>query len=173
MRHDWVRCVLALGSNLGERAETLADATAEIVDRPDVRLVDVSPVIRTKPVGGPPGQPDFLNMVMIVETTLGPYELLEHCHDIEARHHRTREVRWGPRTLDIDIITYGDARLDDPELTIPHPRAAERAFVLFPWLVIEPLAVLDGHPLVELLEDCADAEWIEDFDMLTDQEPQL
>ena len=171
-RHDWVRSVLALGSNLGARAETLAEATADLVDRPEVRLVDVSPVIRTKPVGGPEGQPDFLNMVMIVETTLGPYELLEHCHAVEAKHHRTREVRWGPRTLDVDIITYGDLELDDPDLTIPHPRAAERAFVLFPWLVIEPLAVLEGHPVVELLEYCSDADGIEDFDMLVDQEPQ-
>lgn len=170
--HGWVRCVLALGSNLGARAETLAEAVADLVDRPEVRLVDVSPVVQTKAVGGPEGQPDFLNMVMIVETTLGPYELLEHCHAVEAKHHRTREVRWGPRTLDIDIITYGDLHLDDPALTIPHPRASERAFVLFPWVVIEPLAVLEGHPIVELLEYCADTEGVEGYDMLTDGGPQ-
>ncbi|ASN50701.1 2-amino-4-hydroxy-6-hydroxymethyldihydropteridine diphosphokinase [Sinomonas sp. R1AF57] len=169
-RHEWVRSVLALGSNLGARAETLAEAVADLVDRPEVRLVDVSPVVQTKPVGGPEGQPDFLNMVMIVETRLSPYELLEHCHAVEAKHHRTREVHWGPRTLDVDIITYGDVRLDDPELTIPHPRAGERAFVLFPWVTIEPTAILDGHPIVELLEDCADAEGVEGFDVLTDQE---
>ena len=166
--HGWVRSVLALGSNLGARAETLAEAVADLVDRPEVRLVDVSPVVQTKPVGGPEGQPDFLNMVVIIETTLGPYELLEHCHAVEAKHHRTREVRWGPRTLDVDVITYGDLQLDDPDLTIPHPRAAERAFVLFPWLVIEPLAVLEGHPIVELLEFCADADGVEGYDMLTD-----
>ncbi|GAB3268975.1 2-amino-4-hydroxy-6-hydroxymethyldihydropteridine diphosphokinase [Sinomonas notoginsengisoli] len=166
--HDWVRAVLALGSNLGARAETLADAVADLVDRPEVRLVDVSPVVQTKPVGGPSGQPDFLNMVMIVETTLGPYDLLEHCHAVEAKHHRTRDVRWGPRTLDVDIIVYGTLRLEDPELTIPHPRAAERAFVLFPWVMIDPLAVLEGHPIVGLLEDCADAEGVEGYDLLTD-----
>jgi 2-amino-4-hydroxy-6-hydroxymethyldihydropteridine diphosphokinase len=169
-RHEWVRSVLALGSNLGARAETLAEAVADLVDRPEVRLVDVSPVVQTKPVGGPEGQPDFLNMVMIVETTLGPYELLEHCNAVEEKHHRTREVRWGPRTLDVDIITYGDLTLDDPRLTLPHPRAAERAFVLLPWVTIEPTAILEGRPIVELLEDCSDAEGVEGFDLLTDQE---
>lgn len=166
--HGWTKAVLALGSNLGARAETLAEAVADLVDRPEVRLVDVSPVVQTKPVGGPEGQPDFLNMVLIVETTLGPYELLGHCHDVEAKHHRTREVRWGPRTLDVDIIVYGDLRLDDPDLTIPHPRAAERAFVLFPWVMIDPLAVLEGHPIVELLADCEGAEGLEGYDLLTD-----
>lgn len=166
--HGWTRAVLALGSNLGARAETLAEAVADLVDRPEVRLVDVSPVVQTKPAGGPEGQPDFLNMVLIVETTLGPHELLEHCHAVEAKHHRTREVRWGPRTLDVDIITYGDLTLDDPDLTIPHPRAAERAFVLYPWLMIDPLAVLEGHPIVGLLADCEDAEGIEGYDLMTD-----
>ncbi|NUP73817.1 MAG: 2-amino-4-hydroxy-6-hydroxymethyldihydropteridine diphosphokinase [Sinomonas sp.] len=168
-RSEYTRAVLALGSNLGERAETLAEAVSDLVDRPEVRLVDVSPVIQTKPVGGPAGQPDFLNMVIIVQTSLGPYELLAHCQAVESKHRRTREVRWGPRTLDVDIITYGDLRQDDPVLTLPHPRAAERAFVLFPWLLIDPTAVLEGHPIVELLEDCADADGIEDYDMLMDE----
>ena len=166
---EYTRAVLALGSNLGERAETLAEAVSDLVDRQEVRLVDVSPVIQTKAVGGPEAQPDFLNMVMIVMTTLGPYELLAHCQAVEAKHHRTREVRWGPRTLDVDVITYGSLAQDDPVLTLPHPRAAERAFVLFPWLLIDPTAVLEGHPIVELLEDCSDASGIEDYDMLLDE----
>ena len=169
IQSDYTRAVLALGSNLGERAETLAEAVSDLVDRPEVRLVDVSPVIQTKAVGGPEGQPDFLNMVMIVQTSLGPYELLAHCQSVEAKHLRTREVRWGPRTLDVDIVTYGNLVQDDPVLTLPHPRAAERAFVLFPWLLIDPTAVLEGHPIVELLEDCGDADAIADYDMLLDE----
>ena len=98
-----------------------------------MRLRAVSPVVQTKAVGGPADQPDYLNMVMAVETDLDPHQLLAHCQAVENKHHRTREVRWGPRTLDVDIITYGDLTLDDADLTIPHPRAHERAFVLAPW----------------------------------------
>lgn len=142
--------ILALGSNLGERAGTLQSAVADLVDRPEVRLRDVSPVVSTKPVGGPAGQPDFLNMVISVETTLAPYELLAHCQAVELAHHRVREVRWAARTLDIDIITYGDWHSSDPTLTVPHPRAAERAFVLYPWSLMEPGAVLAGRLVAEL-----------------------
>ena len=101
--------MLALGSNLGERNDTLSAAVADLVDPPEVRLLAVSPVVQTKAVGGPAGQPDFLNMVITVETTLHPLELLQHCQAVENKHHRVREVRWGPRTLDVDIITYGDS----------------------------------------------------------------
>ncbi|WP_269937798.1 2-amino-4-hydroxy-6-hydroxymethyldihydropteridine diphosphokinase [Arthrobacter sp. HY1533] len=144
------RAILALGSNLGEREGTLMEAVAELVDRPEVRLQNVSPVVTTKPVGGPPGQPDFLNMVIAVDTVLEPLELLEHCQAVELAHHRTREVRWGARTLDVDIITYGDLASADPVLTLPHPRAAERAFVLFPWSLMDPAATLDGKSVAEL-----------------------
>ena len=106
--HPVHRAVLALGSNLGERNDTLSEAVADLVDRPEVRLLAVSPVVQTKAVGGPAGQPDFLNMVISVETTLEPLELLRHCQAVENKHHRVREVRWGPRTLDVDIIVYGD-----------------------------------------------------------------
>ncbi|WP_125616529.1 2-amino-4-hydroxy-6-hydroxymethyldihydropteridine diphosphokinase [Specibacter cremeus] len=140
----WVRAILALGSNLGERAGTLSAAVVQLADHPGVRLRAESPVVRTKPVGGPAGQPDFLNMVIAVDTTLAPYELLAHCQAVEAAHHRVREVRWGPRTLDVDIITYGDAASDDPALTLPHPRAAQRAFVLYPWSLMDPDATLAG-----------------------------
>ena len=100
--------MIALGSNLGERNDTLSAAVADLVDPPEVRLLAISPIVQTKAVGGPPGQPDFLNMVIAVETSLPPPELLEHCHAVEQKHLRVREVRWGPRTLDVDIITYGD-----------------------------------------------------------------
>jgi 2-amino-4-hydroxy-6-hydroxymethyldihydropteridine diphosphokinase len=155
------RVVLALGSNLGERRGTLSAAVGDLVDRPEVRLVDVSPVVSTKPVGGPPGQPDFLNMVIAVDTSLAPLELLAHCQGVELAHHRVREVRWGARTLDVDIITYGDLHSDDPVLTLPHPRAAERAFVLYPWSLMEPAATLNGRPVAQLAAEAADMAGIE------------
>lgn len=151
-----VRSILALGSNLGERRDTLSLAVAALAEGGDVRLRQVSEVVQTKPVGGPEGQPDFLNMVVEVETSLGPLELLRRCQDVENRHHRVREVRWGPRTLDIDIITYGDVVLETPELTLPHPRAAGRAFVLQPWARMDPAATLGGTPVAELADRAAD-----------------
>lgn len=164
MSPGYTKVILALGSNLGERNDTLSTAVADLVDPPEVRLLGVSPVVQTKAVGGPEGQPDFLNMVMAVETTLTPLELLKHCHEIEQKHHRTREVRWGPRTLDVDIIVFGDLASDDPVLTIPHPRAAERAFVLYPWSLLEPHARLNGHSVAELAAVAADMPDIRRFD---------
>jgi 2-amino-4-hydroxy-6-hydroxymethyldihydropteridine diphosphokinase len=156
-----VRAVLALGSNLGESADTLTRAVAELADPENVRLVALSPVAKTRPVGGPEGQPDFLNLVMEVETELGPLELLHHCQSVENRHHRTREVRWGPRTLDVDVIVYGDLELETEELTVPHPRAAERAFVLQPWAWMDPGAKLGGTPVAELAARAADRDGLE------------
>ncbi len=144
------RAILALGSNLGERKGTLQSAVADLVDRPEVRLQNVSPVVTTKPVGGPDGQPDFLNMVIAVETTLTPEDLLAHCQAVELAHHRTRDVRWGARTLDVDIITYGDVVSENVVLTLPHPRAAGRAFVLYPWSLMDPNATLAGQSVAEL-----------------------
>lgn len=164
MSPGYTKVILALGSNLGERNDTLSTAVADLVDPPEVRLLGVSPVVQTKAVGGPEGQPDFLNMVMAVETTLTPLELLKHCHEIEQKHHRTREVRWGPRTLDVDIIVFGDLASDDPVLTIPHPRTAERAFVLYPWSLLEPHARLNGHSVAELAAVAADMPDIRRFD---------
>lgn len=156
--------VLALGSNLGERLETLAEGVADVVEHPLVRLVDVSPVVQTQPVGGPAEQPLYLNMVMEIETELSPTELLAHCQAVEAQHHRERIVRWEPRTLDVDIITYNDLQQDDPELTLPHPRAAERAFVLVPWLLMNPQATLAGRTVRELAAAADDLHGVEDFD---------
>ncbi|GAA1905951.1 hypothetical protein GCM10009688_07390 [Arthrobacter gandavensis] len=159
-----VRTVLALGSNLGESRGTLANAVAALADHPGMKLVAVSPVARTAPVGGPENQPDYLNLVAEFETTLDAHALLDHCHDVENRHHRTREVRWGPRTLDVDIITYGAERIDDEVLTVPHPRAAERAFVLQPWAWMDPDARLEGIPVAELAARAADASGVELFE---------
>ena len=164
MNAGYTKAVLALGSNLGERNDTLSGAVADLVDPPEVRLLAVSPVVQTKPVGGPAGQPDFLNMVITVETSLAPAELLEHCQQVENKHHRVRGVRWGPRTLDVDIITYGEVRSEDPLLTLPHPRAASRAFVLYPWSLIEPAATLDGERVSALAARAADFEDLAPFD---------
>lgn len=160
----YVKAVLALGSNLGERNDTLSGAVADLVDPPEVRLLAVSPIVQTKAVGGPPGQPDFLNMVVTVETSLSPKELLQHCQAVEHKHHRVRDVRWGPRTLDVDIIVYGNVTSEDPELTLPHPRAATRAFVLYPWSLIEPAATLNGERINELAARAADYPDLAPFD---------
>ncbi|GAB3528930.1 2-amino-4-hydroxy-6-hydroxymethyldihydropteridine diphosphokinase [Arthrobacter monumenti] len=157
------RVILALGSNLGERIDILANAVADLMDHPHMRLREVSPVVQTKAVGGPE-QPDYLNMVIEVETDLEPYALLEHCQAVEAKHHRTRTVRWGPRTLDVDIITYGDLEMDAPELTLPHPRAHERAFVLQPWAWMDGSAVLAGRPVAELAAEADDLAGLEPFE---------
>ena len=164
MTTGYTRAVLALGSNLGERNDTLSEAVADLVDPPEVRLLAVSPVVQTKAVGGPAGQPDFLNMVMTVETSLPPLKLLEHCQSVENKHHRVRDVRWGPRTLDVDIIVYGDLVSDDPVLTLPHPRAATRAFVLYPWSLIEPAATLNGERISSLATRAADFGDLAPFD---------
>jgi 2-amino-4-hydroxy-6-hydroxymethyldihydropteridine diphosphokinase len=143
--------VLALGSNLGDRRDILQGGVDAIAGLPGVRVTAVSPVYETVPVGGPP-QPDYLNAVVLVETTAGSRELLDRLHEVEAAFDRVREVRWGPRTLDIDIITVAGERCDDPVLTLPHPRAHERAFVLAPWLDADPGAELPGYgPVAGLL----------------------
>ncbi|THJ65141.1 2-amino-4-hydroxy-6-hydroxymethyldihydropteridine diphosphokinase [Arthrobacter echini] len=146
---EQVHSVLALGSNLGESRDTLVSAVEDLVEPDEVRLHALSPVVRTRAVGGPE-QPDYLNMVIEVETSLGPFELLAHCQGVEEKHRRRRTVRWGPRTLDVDIITYGSWTSDDDVLTVPHPRAASRAFVLQPWAWMDPRARLAGRPVSEL-----------------------
>ncbi|GAA3696817.1 2-amino-4-hydroxy-6-hydroxymethyldihydropteridine diphosphokinase [Arthrobacter ginkgonis] len=155
---DPVRAVLALGSNLGERSDTLARAVADLTGTEAVRLVRSSPIVQTKPVGGPADQPDYLNMVIEVETVLDPHALLRHCQAVEQLHHRVREVRWGPRTLDVDIVAYADLALDTADLTLPHPRAAERAFVLQPWAWMDPEATLAGVRVADLAARAADRD---------------
>lgn len=135
------RAVLALGSNLGESESTIERAVVDLREA-GVRILRVSPLYRTAPVGGPEGQPDYVNAVIEVSTELSPYELLKLCNAVEAAHHRERLVRWGPRTLDIDVIDYEGTVSDDPVLTLPHPRAHERAFVLTPWAQMDPQAYL-------------------------------
>lgn len=157
-------CVLALGSNLGERAGTLEAAVNELAATDGITLLAVSPTAVTKPVGGPAGQPDFLNLVLRIETTLEPLALLSACQNVEQTHLRTRDVRWGPRTLDIDVITYGEILSEDPVLTLPHPRASIRGFVLLPWSWMEPDAQLLGESVAALAARAADTPDIRKFE---------
>ncbi|TFW00215.1 2-amino-4-hydroxy-6-hydroxymethyldihydropteridine diphosphokinase [Orlajensenia leifsoniae] len=148
------RSVLALGSNLGDRAEQIATAIAEIADTDGIRLTAASKLVESTAVkltGTDDQAPRYLNAVVSIATTLDADALLHAINAIEADHGRTRDERWGDRTLDIDIITFGDVGSDDARLTLPHPRAAERAFVLAPWLEIEPDAVLPGLGRIDAL----------------------
>lgn len=157
-------CILALGSNLGERAGTLEAAVGELATTEGITVLGVSPTAVTKPVGGPEGQPDFLNLVLRIETTLEPLALLAACQSVEQTHLRTREVHWGPRTLDVDVITYGEVQSEDPVLTLPHPRAAIRGFVLLPWSWMEPAAQLSGHSVATLAARAVDTPDIRKFE---------
>lgn len=142
------RVVLALGSNLGERETILASAVESLARVPGLHLQAVSPVVETTALGpeGPdPTQQDYLNAVLVGTTTLEPLALLAACQRVEAAHGRVRRERWGARTLDVDVVDLGGtvARLED-RLELPHPRAADRAFVLVPWSLVDGAAVLAG-----------------------------
>jgi 2-amino-4-hydroxy-6-hydroxymethyldihydropteridine diphosphokinase len=150
--HNPRSAVVALGSNLGNRLDTLQGAIDALEDTPGVRVTAVSAVFETDGVGGPEDQPAFLNAVLVLRTTLPPGSLLERANAVEDAFGRVREVRWGPRTLDVDILSYEGVVQDAPELTLPHPRAHERAFVLAPWLDADAEAQIPGHgPVAELL----------------------
>ncbi|MFE9020627.1 2-amino-4-hydroxy-6-hydroxymethyldihydropteridine diphosphokinase [Streptomyces sp. NPDC007808] len=147
--HNPKRAVLSLGSNLGNRLETLQGAVDALADTPGLRIKGVSPVYETEPWGVEPGsQPSYFNAVVVLKTTLPPSSLLERAQAVEEAFHRVRDERWGARTLDVDIVSYADLVSDDPQLTLPHPRAHERAFVLAPWHDLDPEARLPGRGAV-------------------------
>ena len=152
--HPIRRAVIALGSNLGERMAALQGAIDSLADTPDVWVTAVSDVYETDPVDAPEGSGSFLNAVVLVDTTLSAPTLMDRALAIEDAFERDRsEGLNAPRTLDVDLIVVGDRRSDEPFLKLPHPRAAERAFVLKPWHDLEPDAVLpDSGPISELLE---------------------
>ncbi|MBB3157180.1 2-amino-4-hydroxy-6-hydroxymethyldihydropteridine diphosphokinase [Microbacterium proteolyticum] len=151
-----VEAVVALGANLGRRAETLAAAVDELTRLTLTSDVRVSEPIETVAVtvdGEDEDAPRYLNAVAVLRTRLAPAELLASLHRIEARHGRERRERWGDRTLDLDLITYGDERIDRDDLVVPHPRAHEREFVLAPWAQLDPDAEIPGRGRVtDLLE---------------------
>jgi len=138
------RVVLAIGSNLGDRMANLQGAVDALFGPSGIGFLAVSPVYETVPVGGP-SQPDFLNAVVLGDALLPAREVLDCCLAAEAARHRVRGVTWGPRTLDVDVIAYGDVVSDDPALTLPHPRAHLRAFVLAPWHDVDPDARIPGR----------------------------
>ena len=146
-----VVAVLGLGANLGDAAATLANAITALGSVEGLEITDVSPTYRTAAMGGPE-QPDYLNLVVLARTALTPLELLDASSAIEQAAGRTREVHWGPRTLDIDLIVVGDLVSSTERLTLPHPRAHQRAFVLLPWLDIDSQAAIPGQgPVAELI----------------------
>lgn len=152
-----VTAVVALGANLGDREATISAAIDELRRLPLVTAVTASAPIASVAVtldGEDPDAPGYLNAVALLTTRLAPTVLLGYLHAIEERHGRVRRERWGDRTLDLDLIAYGELISQSPALTLPHPRAAERDFVLGPWLSVDPDAVLPGiGPVDALLED--------------------
>ena len=152
--HPIRRAVISVGSNLGERRTNLQGAVDSLSDTPEVWVTSVSPVYETDPVDAPEGSRDYLNAVVLLDTTLSARTLLERAHAIEAAYGREPgEETNAPRTLDVDLIVVGDRRADEEDLQLPHPRAHERAFVLVPWLDLEPEAEIPGAGAVaELVE---------------------
>ena len=141
-----MKAVIALGSNLGNRELNIDSAIAELAKI--VEITHLSTNHETDPVGGPE-QPKYLNAIAIAETELKPEALLIAMLEIENKLGRKREIHWGPRTLDLDLIVFGDEVIDSEILVLPHPRAHERRFVLEPWLEIEPDAYIPGIGKVE------------------------
>jgi len=137
-----MKAVISLGANIGEPRANL-DLAIDLL-REATEVLAVSSYLQTKPVGGPE-QPDYLNAVVIIESDLPAKDLLALLHGIETAMGRTREVHWGPRVIDLDLIQYGGLLVKDEKLTLPHPRAHERRFVLAPWFEIDPEAVLLTH----------------------------
>jgi 2-amino-4-hydroxy-6-hydroxymethyldihydropteridine diphosphokinase len=148
------RCVISMGSNMGDRLAKLQGGLDSLADTPDVWVTEVSPVYETQPVDAPEGSDAFLNVVVLLDTTLPAHRLLDRALAIESAFGRQRGgIRNAPRSLDVDLIVVGDRRASDESLELPHPRAHERAFVLAPWVDVEPDGKIPGMGAVaELLE---------------------
>ena len=137
------RAFIGLGSNLGDRLANLQRAADILRGSKGIRVARSSRIYETDPVGGPP-QPDYLNAVLEVETELDPLDLLAACNEVERALERVRGERWGPRSIDVDVLTFDDRAIEDPRLTVPHPRMHERAFVLLPLLELDADPMLPG-----------------------------
>ncbi len=148
-----VRAYVALGSNLGDREANMKRAVEELGRREGISVAEMSSFLETDPVGGPEGQEKYLNAAASLDTMLTPRELLDACMEVERELGRTRgadDERWGPRTMDIDILLYGDEIVHEPGFRIPHPRMHERMFVLAPLAEIAPDA---RHPILMMTAD--------------------
>ncbi len=153
MSAAWVTVFVGLGSNLDRPASQVRDALRELGGLPNTRLLRRSPLYRSAPLG-PPGQPDYINAVAMLETRLTPDALLDLLQAIERRHGRMRGERWGPRTLDLDLLLFADRRIDSERLQVPHPEISRRPFVFVPLHDIAPELTLPGvGPLSELVRD--------------------
>lgn len=156
--------VLALGSNVGDRLANLQGAINSLADTPEVNVVTVSSVYETEPVGAPEGSPPFYNAVLFIDTTLSVAMLLDRAQAVEAAFGREHGERNAPRALDVDLIVVGDRLSDTDELTLPHPRAHERAFVLLPWHEIDGHAAIPGKGKVADLLAAADRDGVRKLD---------
>ena len=154
-----VLAALSLGGNMGDVREHFRHALARLASHPQVSHVVQSDVYRTAP-WGLTDQPAFHNMAMLLHVTMSARDLLDLCLTIERERERRRDLRWGPRTLDLDVLAYGDQHIDEPGLTVPHPRLAERAFVLVPLAEIAPGLMIGSQSASELLAR-ADASSVE------------
>ncbi|MBT2688741.1 2-amino-4-hydroxy-6-hydroxymethyldihydropteridine diphosphokinase [Bacillus sp. ISL-47] len=152
---------IALGSNIGNRFDNLKEAIERIGQLPEVEVVNTSSIYETDPVGYE-NQEQFLNMAIQVSTALNPFELLDVCLEIELDLGRKREIRWGPRTIDLDILLYNHENIETEKLIVPHPRMHERAFVVIPLLEIDSSIRLPKmeRPLDSILEDIPDREGV-------------
>lgn len=161
---SWKIAVLALGGNLGDRRQTIATAIEQLAAQKNIRVLEQSPLVESlalTPDGTDESKPNYLNGVIKIATALRPKKLLKVITRIENLHGRIRVERWGSRTLDIDIITYEDQIKVSRNLTIPHPRAYQRAFVLVPWSMMDPEAILPGHGIVsDLAASMSNDVWL-------------
>ncbi|WP_298817331.1 2-amino-4-hydroxy-6-hydroxymethyldihydropteridine diphosphokinase [uncultured Roseibium sp.] len=158
------RCALGLGSNLGDPQANLEHAVQLLDQTSGLTVVRRSSDYRTPP-WGPVPQDDYVNICLVVDTTLSPQDLLKRCLETEAELGRVRDIRWGPRKIDIDVLIYGVEKVEETDLEIPHPRMGDRAFVLIPLSEIWPDAPLgDGRTAAEALETCPDQEGVVKLD---------
>ena len=149
-----IRCYIGLGSNLEDPRQQVSTALEELAALADCQLVSASHLYRSDP-DGPPGQPDYINAVACLDTTLEAHALLDQLQAIEQAHDRVRKIHWGPRTLDLDLLLYGDQQINTERLTVPHAFMTERGFVLWPLAEIAPdIELPDGRKLEQLLSLC-------------------
>lgn len=153
MNPNTVAAFIGLGSNLDDPAGHICQALEALAELPDTRLAAHSSLYRSPPMG-PPDQPDYINAVAELHTALAPEHLLDHLHAIEQQHGRERTEHWGPRTLDLDLLLYGDQKINTSRLTVPHAGMRERAFVLYPLQEIAPEVMLPGSPEPVPLAQC-------------------